>query len=346
MLSASVIICAHADDRWDDTLAAVASVHAQSHPAKELIVVIDYNRPLYERLKAALPEAMVIENDHQQGLSGGRNTGIAAATGQVVAFLDDDAVADVNWLKCMIDAYTDASVAGVGGRTLPSWDSDRPSWFPEEFDWVIGCTYIGMPTRRAPVRNLLGGNASFRREVFDKVGGFTSGIGRGKGKRPLGCEETEFCIRLNQQMPGSVLLFDEQALIWHRVRDDRRRFAYYRSRCYAEGLSKAMVTRNVGTQDGLSSERAYATRTLPLGVRQGMTDALRGDAAGLGRAGAIVAGLAAVTFGYAAGVAGNTRDRRRSVRAPASAGAGVSASANAGASASASAGAGAEGSGS
>ncbi len=219
MLSASVIICAHADDRWDDTLAAVASVHAQSHPAKELIVVIDYNRPLYERLKAALPEAMVIENDHQQGLSGGRNTGIAAATGQVVAFLDDDAIADVNWLKCMIDAYTDASVAGVGGRTLPSWDSDRPAWFPEEFDWVIGCTYIGMPTRRAPVRNLLGGNASFRREVFDKVGGFTSGIGRGQGKRPLGCEETEFCIRLNQQLPGSVLLFDEQALIWHRVRD-------------------------------------------------------------------------------------------------------------------------------
>ena len=46
MLSASVIICAHADDRWDDTLAAVASVHAQSHPAKELIVVIDYNRQI------------------------------------------------------------------------------------------------------------------------------------------------------------------------------------------------------------------------------------------------------------------------------------------------------------
>jgi glucosyl-dolichyl phosphate glucuronosyltransferase len=321
MLSASVIICAHADDRWDDTLAAVASVHAQSHPAKELIVVVDYNRPLHERLKAALPEAVVIENDHQQGLSGGRNTGIAAATGQVVAFLDDDAIADVNWLKCMIDAYTDASVAGVGGRTLPSWDSDRPAWFPEEFDWVIGCTYIGMPTRRAPVRNLLGGNASFRREVFDQVGGFTSGIGRGQSKRPLGCEETEFCIRLNQQMPGSVLLFDEQALIWHRVRDDRRRFAYYRSRCYAEGLSKAMVTRNVGTQDGLSSERTYATRTLPRGVRRGVTEALHGDRAGLGRAGAIVAGLASVTFGYAAGVAGNTRDRRRSLRALARAGA-------------------------
>ena len=105
-----------------------------------------------------------------------------------------------------------------------------------------------MPTRRAPVRNLLGGNASFRREVFDRVGGFTSGIGRAQGKRPLGCEETEFCIRLNQQMPGAVLLFDNRAVIWHRVPAERTRFAYFRRRCYAEGLSKAMVTRSVGVR--------------------------------------------------------------------------------------------------
>ena len=89
MLSVSVVICAHADDRWDDTLAAVASVRAQSHPAKELIVVVDYNPSLHQRLKAELPDATVIENREQQGLSGGKNTGIAASTGQVVAFLDD-----------------------------------------------------------------------------------------------------------------------------------------------------------------------------------------------------------------------------------------------------------------
>ena len=217
-LSVSVVICAHADDRWDDTLAAAASVRGQSHPAKELIIVVDYNRPLYERLRTALPDAVVLENRDRQGLSGGRNTGIAASTGEVIAFLDDDAVADVNWLKCLVDAYTDPSVAGVGGLTRPAWDTERPAWFPQEFDWVIGCTYIGMPTRRAPVRNVLGGNASFRRDVFEQVGGFISGIGRDRGKRPLGCEETEFCIRLRQRMPGAVLLFDEQAIIWHRVR--------------------------------------------------------------------------------------------------------------------------------
>jgi len=314
MLSVSVVVCAHTELRWADTLAAIASVRGQSYAAKELIVVVDHNRSLYERLKAALPDATVVENREQQGLSGGKNTGVAMSSGQVVAFLDDDAVADANWLKFMAESYTQPGVVGVGGLTLPKWDTRRPSWFPREFDWVVGCTYIGMPTNRAPVRNLLGGNASFRREVFEEVGGFRSGIGRGQGKRPLGCEETEFCIRLNQQIPGAVLLFDNRAAIWHRVSAERTRFAYYRARCYAEGLSKAMVTRSVGTGDGLSSERRYTTRTLPRGVARGLADAFRGDRAGLGRAGAIVTGLAATTTGYAAGILSEAAQRRRTSR--------------------------------
>jgi glucosyl-dolichyl phosphate glucuronosyltransferase len=314
MLSVSVVVCAHTELRWADTLAAIASVRGQSYAAKELIVVVDHNRSLYERLKASLPDATVVENREQQGLSGGKNTGVAMSSGQVVAFLDDDAVADANWLKFMAESYTQPGVVGVGGLTLPKWDTRRPSWFPREFDWVVGCTYIGMPTNRAPVRNLLGGNASFRREVFEEVGGFRSGIGRGQGKRPLGCEETEFCIRLNQQIPGAVLLFDNRATIWHRVSAERTRFAYYRARCYAEGLSKAMVTRSVGTGDGLSSERRYTTRTLPRGVARGLADAFRGDRAGLGRAGAIVTGLAATTTGYAAGILSEAAQRRRTSR--------------------------------
>jgi glucosyl-dolichyl phosphate glucuronosyltransferase len=312
VLSVSVVICAHTERRWDDTLAAAASVRGQTHPAKELIVVVDHNQSLYKRLKSELPDATVVENQEEQGLSGGKNTGIALASGQIVAFLDDDAVADANWLKFLIDSYAEPGVAGVGGLTLPKWDTRRPRWFPEEFDWVVGCTYIGMPVHRAPVRNLMGGNASFKREVFDKVGGFKTGIGRAAGKRPLGCEETEFCIRLSQRMPDAVLLFDNRATIWHRVGEERCRFGYYRSRCYAEGLSKAMVTRSVGADDGLSAERRYTTRTLPLGVARGLAGALRGDGAGAARAGAIVAGLATVTAGYAVGALSGAAARTRS----------------------------------
>lgn len=299
----SVVICAHTQKRWSETLAAVESVRAQSFHGKEIIVVVDHNPALYASFAAALPDVKVVENREARGLSGAKNTGVAIAQGSVIAFLDDDAVADPDWLKFLADSYADPAVIGVGGLTLPNWKVPRPAWFPREFDWVVGCTYRGMPESRAPVRNLLGGNASFRREAFELAGGFQSGIGRSAGKRPLGCEETEFCIRLSRSSPGSLLLFDNRAVIWHLVPADRCRFSYFRSRCYAEGLSKALVTASVGAGRGLSSERRYTTRTLPSGVASGMADLLRGDPSGLGRAGAIVTGLAATTAGYLTGSA-------------------------------------------
>ncbi|HXZ76639.1 MAG TPA: glycosyltransferase family 2 protein, partial [Streptosporangiaceae bacterium] len=245
-LSVSVIICAHLEERLADTMAAVNSVQRQSLAPAEIIVVVDHNPVLHRRLASALPDVTVVENREARGLSGGKNTGIAVARGDLVAFLDDDAVADPGWLKFLADSYSDPAVVGVGGLTLPSWDSRRPWWFPDEFYWVVGCSYVGLPTSPAPVRNLFGGNASFRREVFDTVGGFRSGIGRSASKRPLGCEETELCIRLRQRWPGAVLRFDNRAVIWHKIPAARTRFAYFLSRCYAEGLSKAMVTRSVG----------------------------------------------------------------------------------------------------
>jgi GT2 family glycosyltransferase len=313
--SVSVVICAHTEQRWDDTLAAIDSVCRQSYAAKELIVVIDHNPRLYERLKSALSDAIVTENREEQGLSGGKNTGIAVATGEIVAFLDDDAVAEPDWLKFLVDAYSDPAVVGVGGLTLPRWDRERPSWFPGEFEWVVGCNYVGMPAHRMPVRNIFGGNASFRRELFASVGGFTGGIGRSAAKRPMGCEETEFCIRIGQCLPGSVLVCDNRAVIWHKISEARSRFSYFRARCYAEGLSKAIVTRSVGAGDGLSTERRYVTRTLPLGVARGLADGLRGHGTGLCRAGAIVFGFAAVTTGYIIGtLRGRVHPRQRSQR--------------------------------
>ncbi|MCC5579717.1 glycosyltransferase family 2 protein [Microtetraspora sp. AC03309] len=301
----SVVICVYTEDRWGDIGAAVESVRRQSRPAYELIIVVDHNPDLHLRLKSEYTDAVVVENAHERGLSGGKNTGVETARGDVVAFLDDDAVADPGWLAAFEPDFADPAVAGVGGLTRPLWAvGGRPRWFPDEFDWTVGCTYRGMPVERAPIRNVMGGNAAFRREVVGEVGGFSTGIGRnvqGRRSRPLGCEETEFCIRLSQRRPGSVLLFEPGAAIGHKVSAERARFAYFRSRCYAEGLSKAIVTSSVGAGDGLSSERDYTFRTLPLGVLRGLGDAVRGDLAGLGRAAAIVIGLAWTTWGYLVG---------------------------------------------
>lgn len=299
-LTTSVVICAYTNDRWDDTLACVESVRRQTVAADDIVVVVDYNPELFGRLQSALPDVTVVENQHQKGLSGGKDTGVEVTSSEVVAFLDDDAVAHPDWLGFLRSGYTHDDVAGVGGTTLPRWASERPRWFPEEFDWVLGCTYTGREP--GPVRNLLGGNASFRREAFSVAGGFPSHIGRtSEQTRPLGCEETEFCIRVNQHRPNWTYVYEPGAVIWHRVGFERERFAYFRSRCFAEGLSKAAVTRSVGVAQGLSTECRYTTRTLTRGVVRGLSQTLHGDLGGIERSGAISVGLLTAAVGYARG---------------------------------------------
>ncbi|MFI5659608.1 glycosyltransferase family 2 protein [Streptomyces sp. NPDC051684] len=300
-----MVICVYTEERWGDILAAVGSVRAQSYAALETLLVVDHNPALRERLAAefqAARDVTVLANAGPRGLSAGRNTGIAVARGEIVAFLDDDAVAERDWLHWFADGYADPRVLAVGGRTEPIWASGRrPLWFPEEFDWVVGCSYKGLPRGKVEVRNVLGGNASFRRDAFDIAGGFATGIGRDGDKRPLGCEETELCIRITRARPDAVLLIDDRAVIHHRVPAGRERFAYFRTRTYAEGLSKALVARSVGAYKGLETERAYSTRVLPAGAARGVRDFALGRAGGAGRAGAIVAGVLTAAGGYALG---------------------------------------------
>jgi GT2 family glycosyltransferase len=101
----SVVICASTYDRWDDTLAAVAAVQAQSLPAHEIIVVVDDNRELRLDLATALAGVTVLASAGLPGLAGGRSTGTAAATGDLVVFLDDDAAADPDWLRDLADRH-------------------------------------------------------------------------------------------------------------------------------------------------------------------------------------------------------------------------------------------------
>jgi GT2 family glycosyltransferase len=305
--SISVVICAYTEARWDELTAAVQSVAHQTNAARETIVVIDHNDALLARAREAFTDAIVIANGARQGLSGARNTGVAVATGDVVAFLDDDATAERDWLEHLAAPYRDPNVLGVGGEILPAWQVGKPAFFPTEFYWVVGCTYTGLPDEQAEIRNMIGANMSVRRDVLNETGGFSDVIGR-VGTRPVGCEETELCIRAKRGRPQGRFIYEPAATVHHLVPKSRSGWHYFVNRCWAEGLSKAVVSRLAGAQDGLSSERAHVLRTLPRGVWQGLVDARHGDRSGLARSAAIVLGLAVTTGGYLFGMVRGVKD--------------------------------------
>lgn len=293
----SVVICAYTLRRWDEICAAVESVLAQDFAVREVLLVIDHNPELYDRAFlqfAAADRVTVCENIHESGLSGARNSGVDAATGDIVAFLDDDAAAEPGWAAGLMAHYQDGAVAGVGGYAEPVWPQARPAWMPGEFDWVVGCSYIGQPMEPAAVRNPLGCNMSLRRSVFGEVGGFSAEVGR-VGSHPVGGEETELCIRIGVRWPHSHILFDPDVRVRHHVSDDRTRLSYFMRRCYHEGMSKGIVSELADTREALGTERSYAVSTLPRGVLRECAS-LSGD--GFARASVIVLGLALTTAGY------------------------------------------------
>jgi GT2 family glycosyltransferase len=286
----SVVICTHADERWDQLVLGVASVLDQHPAAREVIVVVDHNPALADRVRARFADVIVVPNPQAPGVSNARNAGIARASGEVVAFLDDDAVAAPDWLARLCDAYADPRVVCVGGEVVPIWETARPGWFPPEFHWVVGCSYRGMPAASAVVRNPIGANMSVRRWVFDEVGLFDAGFGR-LGLNPAGCDETELCLRVAAALPGTQIRYEPAARVHHHVPGKRATWAYFVSRCRGEGESKALVTEVAGS-GGTSSERAYVARTLPSGIAHAL---LRGAPR---RAGAIVAGVSVTALAY------------------------------------------------
>lgn len=297
----AVAICAYTEARWEWLTEAVRSVTAQSRPAAEVILVVDFNDALLSRAQHAFPGVRVIPNAEAQGLSGARNTATRACQAEIVAFLDDDAAAADDWLESLSRAYSTPNVQGAGGRIDPIWATGRPPWWPPEFDWVVGCTYRGMPEMTTDVRNVIGANMSFRRSAILSAGGFDLGIGRSRG-RPMGGEETELSIRISQRLDDARIRYEPLARVNHHVPADRATFRYFVQRCYAEGLSKARVARMTGSDRGLASERRYASRTLPAAAWRNVLGAIHDlEPWRLTRSVTIVVGLAVTIAGYVIG---------------------------------------------
>ncbi|WP_020659003.1 glycosyltransferase [Amycolatopsis benzoatilytica] len=306
--TASVVVCAYTTARWPALRAALASAAAQTPAPLEVLLVVDHNAELARLARAELTGFRILDNVGPRGLSGARNTGVTAAAGDIIAFLDDDAAADPGWLAALLAPYADPDVIAVGGAADPVWPAGtgRPGWLPGDrvLDWVVGCTYRGLPAGLAEVRNVMGCSMSFRRGVFEAIGGFSDRIGR-LGALPLGCEETELCIRARQRLPRARILFEPRSIVRHQVGAERMTWSYLVRRSWAEGVSKALVSRMAGAGDAVSTERSYVTRVLPASVSREVVRAAHGHPA------AAAQGVAAIASALLAAGGGYLRESAR-----------------------------------
>ncbi len=256
MTTVSVVISTYSKQKVNEVMDCLSSIQKQVLAPSEIILVLDPDQELINFYKEKIPMNVKIAVSKNFGLSEARNEGIRNSSGEIVAFIDDDAIADKNWLEQIVKNYTDLSVIGVGGLIKPFWDSARPRWFPEELDWIIGCSYKGLPEKKSSVRNPIGCNMSFRHSVFEKIGYFSSDLGR-YGRKLLDGEEAEFSLRALNIIPYSQIIYDPFSIVYHRVGANRLTVRYVGVRAFYQGVSKGILANVKANSQPLSLEKDY-----------------------------------------------------------------------------------------
>jgi glycosyltransferase involved in cell wall biosynthesis len=268
----SVVVCTYTLDMYEHFREAADSVLDQTHDDVELVVIVDGTPEVYEQVVDDYGdrEDVVIEcNDENVGLLASRNRGAELATGDVVAFIDDDAIADEAWVERLVRAYEEEDAIAAGGKMTPEWVAGKSSFLPEEFYWLIGVTHRGFADGPGEVRNTFGSNISFRADVFEVLGGFDVDIGGRKGDKNLQGGETELCARMREEYGGGVW-YDPEAEVAHKVFEYRTEFRWLVDRAFWQGYSKRAMESFVEDEGG--EEGAFLkyilTNTTPRRVKR------------------------------------------------------------------------------
>ena len=321
-LSLSLVVPCYSTERYEDLLRLVASLEAQTQPIDHVIFVVQQSEVLRERLQAFLNASTCSHSveiafmDSDPGVARARNRGIDCATGDIIAFTDDDAVLATDWAEQTRRVYREnPRMAGLAGAIIPMWDSPAMAWFPRELYWMISCTYWETSVTM-PVRNGYGANMSFRRDAlgerrFDEslgVGAWATGAWRG-----VGGEEPELCVRLRRETEGDILYVPD-VRAWHRVRPYRLSIRTIVRRAYWEGRFKAILERTQHPDEAvLGTEHALLRMVADNSVSR-LEKVISQPSRALRQQVVVTFAVAAVLCGYAEGKARGMVHRPRADR--------------------------------
>lgn len=232
--SLSVVVCTH--NRPADLERCLAGLAAVRRPI-EVVVVDSASDPPVEALVAATASARYVY-EPRPGLSTARNRGVEATTGDVVAFVDDDAIPAADWADELAAAFARPEVGCAGGECRPRFETERPAWLSDALLAFAGITSFGGSARRAASRAEwpFGANLAFRRAALAQAGAFSEELGR-SGDSLLSYEDTAMIERVIAC--GWEVWLRPSAVVEHTVSAERCRGGYYWRRSWWNGISRA-----------------------------------------------------------------------------------------------------------
>ena len=237
----SAIICTHNRDNYLG--AAIDSLLAQDFPGSFEVVVVDNASKdnTREVVEARLPNPK-LEYVYEPitGLSVARNTGAKTASAEILAYLDDDAVASSQWLRVLYEAYqSNNKLAIAGGKVTLIWPEDinPPKWLSVELSGNLGYYDLGNSVVYIDQPGLTprGLNYSIRRIFLEQIGGFDINLGR-VGNKLLSNEElytTELALK-----QGWLVAYLPEALVAHNVAPERVKPSWFIERGWWQGVSE------------------------------------------------------------------------------------------------------------
>lgn len=240
----SVVVCTH--DRMAFLPSCLRSLRDQSCARRDYeVVVVDSacsdETPVWARDFCAAHEGFAYLREEQAGLSRARNSAQRIVRGRYVAFIDDDAQAEPDWIERLVAGFGECGAApdAVGGEIEPIWGGEEPSWLDDTFRRYLtaGLGWSDVPVFLQPPQWICEANSAYRRDVLERFGPWPEDLGR-KGSTLL---SNENLINLKIFASGGRIFFDPRVRVRHYIHPDRLTKTWMRRRCFWQGVSEAVV---------------------------------------------------------------------------------------------------------
>lgn len=221
---------------------AIESIYNNTIAPREVIVVDQSRDDLTLNVLQKFIEAkgLIYIRDQGSGISRSRNVGWKRASGEIIAFTDDDAWVDSKWLECILEIFNNRAfnIGAVGGRILPVYEEKNPNWtIPKQWEYLLpsldhGDAVTAFKENAFPI----GVNLITYRHLLEEFDGFDENMGVNSTRsRQIFGEDVDYYLRLKNR--GFDLVYNPHCIVYHPVPLSRQSQEFLNKRLMTEGTT-------------------------------------------------------------------------------------------------------------